>query len=349
MSIAKTEKWGSASTHGMAISPLLQSHYLRYCSQVVPTTAVDLLNATLGRELTNAPQARRLEEHFGCLTSVEEELEKPLSAQELQSDPGIRAVALGEERLYGMFDGGMLLYNPGYQEVKIGRVFRGSQLVAGHSDDQGGSQRNRVLNSEYLVREGHYSSFVDHFGKLLRAQQKQYPQAPLIIITDGATWMRNWVAEAFPDAEHILDFYHAYEHLCEFGTLLLTEESKRKVKLAHWKEQLRQGQSGEIIREIKMYVVHPRASVVKAAGDLLTYLINNESRMRYQEYRDKGYLIGSGAIESAVSSVVQQRCKLKGQRWDKGAQAVLNIRSMYCSGKGKRMDKIIIDQYDIAA
>lgn len=333
----------------MAISPLLQSHYLRYCAQVVPAKAVDLLNATLGSDLTNPAQARRLEEHFGRLSRVEEELTKPLSHDELQAGPELKPVMPAEERLYGMFDGGMLLYDGGYQEVKIGRVFRGSQVVSGQLDDEQADQRNRVLNSEYLVREGHCSSFMDHFGKLLKAQRQQYPTAPLIIITDGATWMRNWVSEAFPDAEHILDFYHAYEHLCEFGTLLLPQEAKRKEKLAGWKEQLRQGQSKDIMREIKIYLTHPRASVVKAATDLLTYLTNNASRMRYKEYRDKGYLIGSGAIESAVSSVVQQRCKLKGQRWNQGAQPVLNIRSMYCSNKANRMEKIIIDQYDTAA
>ncbi|WP_420460864.1 hypothetical protein [Neolewinella sp.] len=363
VSVAKQAKWGSASAHGMAISPLLQSHYLRFCAQVVPATAVDLLNATLGSELTNAAQARRLEEHFGLLPRVEEELTKPLRPDELQTNPELEpataaaegaaaegaAAAAQEERLYGMFDGGMLRYDEGYQEVKIGRVFRASQLVAGKPDDEQADQRNRVLNSEYLVREGHYASFVDHFGNLLTAQQQQYPTAPLIIITDGATWMRNWVAEAFPQAEHILDFYHAYEHLCEFGTVLLPQESKRKDKLTQWKNQFHQGQSDDIIREIKMYLTHPHTRVVGAATELLTYLTNNASRMRYNEYRDNGYLIGSGAIESAVSSVVQQRCKLKGQRWDQGAQPVLNIRSMYCSNKGRRMEEIIIDQYDIAA
>jgi hypothetical protein len=272
----------------MALSPLLQLHYLHYCSEVVPATAVELLNATLGRKLANASQARRLEEHYGRLPSVEQELQKPLVGKELQLDHNVKPSSLKDERLYAMFDGGMLRYDDGYQEVKVGRVFRGSQIVAGRRDDEQGKQRNRVLNSEYLVREGHYSNFVDHFSKLVEAQQKMYPQAPLIFITDGATWMRNWVAEAFSKAEHILDFFHAFEHLFEFGSLLMPKESDRGKKLNLWKEQLREGDVRQIILEIKMYQTHKREAVAKAAKELHTYLTNNESRMKYNEYREKG-------------------------------------------------------------
>lgn len=349
MNVDKGHQFGRDSVHGMAISPLLQLHYLHYCSEVVPATAAELLNAILGSKLTNFSQARRLEEHFGRLPSVEQELQKPLAGKELQLDSKVKPSSLKDERLYAMFDGGMLPYDEGYQEVKVGRVFRGSQIVGGRRDDEQGKQRNRVLNSEYLVREGHYSNFVTHFSKLIKAQQKKYAEAPLIFITDGATWMRNWVAEAFPKAEHILDFFHAYEHLCEFGSLLIAKESSRTKKLNFWKKQLQEGDVGQIILEIKMYETHKRATVAKAAKELHTYLTNNESRMKYNEYREKGYLIGSGAIESAVKSVVQQRCKLCGQRWADGLQPILNLRSIYCSNKGQRMEKIIIDQYKYAA
>ncbi|MFT6130584.1 MAG: hypothetical protein ACJATN_002315 [Neolewinella sp.] len=67
--------------------------------------------------------------------------------------------------------------------------------------------------------------------------------------------------------------------------------------------------------------------------------------MKYSEYRKNEYLIGSGAIESVVSTLVQQRCKLRGQRWNDGAQPVMNLRAIYCSNKDRGMNKIIIDQY----
>ncbi len=57
--------------------------------------------------------------------------------------------------------------------------------------------------------------------------------------------------------------------------------------------------------------------------------------MHYQAYRQRGLLIGSGAIESAHRSVVEKRLKRAGQRWTiKGAQWVLNLRTCQMSQRG---------------
>ena len=99
-----------------------------------------------------------------------------------------------------------------------------------------------------------------------------------------------------------------------------------------------------------MHLVDDRPKIVEMATGLANYLSNNLTRMAYDDYRTKGYLIGSGAIESAARSVVQQRCKQTGQRWGQnGAKAVLGIRSIYQSGKYNRMDKIILANYEKAA
>ncbi|MEQ8703416.1 MAG: hypothetical protein RIC19_05835 [Phaeodactylibacter sp.] len=66
--------------------------------------------------------------------------------------------------------------------------------------------------------------------------------------------------------------------------------------------------------------------------------------MKYDEYRKAGYCIGSGAIESAISTVVQQRCKLVGQRWTKRVAAVLNLRAAFKSGKRDGIRQIINKQ-----
>ena len=51
--------------------------------------------------------------------------------------------------------------------------------------------------------------------------------------------------------------------------------------------------------------------------------------MLYKTYLDKGYKIGSGAIESAHRTVIQKRLKQSGQRWTlKGAQNIIDLRLM---------------------
>ena len=51
-------------------------------------------------------------------------------------------------------------------------------------------------------------------------------------------------------------------------------------------------------------------------------------KIKYPEYRAKGYFVGSGAIESANKVIVQRRLKQSGMRWSvSGAQAVLTLRA----------------------
>jgi hypothetical protein len=57
-----------------------------------------------------------------------------------------------------------------------------------------------------------------------------------------------------------------------------------------------------------------------AVADLERYLTTNRARMRYQTFGAAAYAIGSGAVESAVSYVVQQPMKRVGMRLGRAAR-----------------------------
>jgi hypothetical protein len=60
------------------------------------------------------------------------------------------------------------------------------------------------------------------------------------------------------------------------------------------------------------------------------YLEKNLSRMKYNEYLEKGYPIASGVIEGACRHFVKDRMERAGMRWSiDGAQAMLDVRSTY--------------------
>ena len=63
--------------------------------------------------------------------------------------------------------------------------------------------------------------------------------------------------------------------------------------------------------------------------------------MKYNEYWDAGYCVGSGAIDSAISTVVQQPYELVGQRWTKRVTTVLNIRAIFKRVKPDKLRAII--------
>lgn len=63
------------------------------------------------------------------------------------------------------------------------------------------------------------------------------------------------------------------------------------------------------------------------------YFRKNRKRMRYDEYRERGFRIGSGSMESACKQVVTTRLKGAGMRWsDSGAQAMGHLRALFLSG-----------------
>jgi hypothetical protein len=70
----------------------------------------------------------------------------------------------------------------------------------------------------------------------------------------------------------------------------------------------------------------------------LDYFIRNAQRMRYKVFRDLGMFIGSGVVEAGCKSLVGQRLKLSGMRWNiPGATGILTLR---CHRESNRWDQI---------
>ena len=82
------------------------------------------------------------------------------------------------------------------------------------------------------------------------------------------------------------------------------------------------------------------SDVTDEIEDNITYFTNNKERMRYNEYREKGYHIGSGVVESACKHVVGQRLKQAGMTWSvEGADAIIQLRILWKNGEWNRFWK----------
>ena len=67
---------------------------------------------------------------------------------------------------------------------------------------------------------------------------------------------------------------------------------------------------------------------------MLKYFENNVYRMDYDRYRQHGFQIGSGAMESLHRTAAQLRLKLPGARWlESTSQAIFNLRMLQLSGR----------------
>jgi hypothetical protein len=67
------------------------------------------------------------------------------------------------------------------------------------------------------------------------------------------------------------------------------------------------------------------------------YFQANQMRMRYDDFREAGYPIGSGTVESAANKVVHHRMRRPGRGWQRdNAQAMLAGLSELHGGRFER-------------
>jgi hypothetical protein len=159
-----------------------------------------------------------------------------------------------------------------------------------------------------------------------------------VAISDGGAGLEDWLRENFPRLEAvILDFYHAAEYLNEWAKALNPDEAKAKQVAGGWCHRLKHEGGQVVLSALKEVDVSGRgASVAEAHRVLLVYFENQVHRMDYPRYREKGWLIGSGPVESACKQVVGQRMKGSGMRWgEAGADAICHIRALFRSEKGQ--------------
>jgi len=131
-----------------------------------------------------------------------------------------------------------------------------------------------------------------------------------------------------PDAVHVLDYYHACEHLHQFAGLAFKDTEAGKLWAQEQKDKLLESKTAEVIQAITAIECATKQAKENQES-LLNYYQDNFLRMDYSRYKKIGCgIIGSGAIESAHKAILQKRLKQAGQRWShKGAQNVLNLRA----------------------
>lgn len=134
----------------------------------------------------------------------------------------------------------------------------------------------------------------------------------ILVVGDGAPWIWNVAADRWADAEEVLDFYHASEHLWELGRALYPEK-----RVQEWVEtrlhELRHGEEEKFLAKIKRLKPR-RGKAGKTIREQKNYFANQAQRIHYEEIAQRGWPIGSGAVESACGGK-QDRFKRRGQFW----------------------------------
>lgn len=211
------------------------------------------------------------------------------------------------------------------REVKVGCVFTQSGL-----DEEGDPVRDEGSTTYVAAIEN--STDFGHRVYQEAVRRGLRAAARVVVISDGAAYNKTIVAEHFPQATHILDLYHAQEHLAQFVRDVLREplDSAQHERL---RDLLCRGKIALLAK--RMSAALPRSGPRRTAGEkAIGYFRDNAHAMRYGEFRAMGLFVGSGVVEAACRTLVGQRLKRSGMFWSvRGANAILALRSCYASGR----------------
>jgi hypothetical protein len=153
--------------------------------------------------------------------------------------------------------------------------------------------QDKVDDEGYPVRDKASSSYIATFepaaafASLVKAQGIRRGAdhvRQLTVIGDGAAWIWNLAGSTFPEATHIVDLYHAREHLHSLARSLEFMLGDRKDEwLAARMEDLDYGDIDGIAAAVREYPLEgvKEDEVEKELG----YFLNNAPRMRYKWFR----------------------------------------------------------------
>ncbi len=215
----------------------------------------------------------------------------------------------------------MLLCEDCYREAMVGTIA---------FYDKAGERQHTT----YMAATPEYGkeSFLGRFEREIEKVKALYRKAHYVGVADGAKC--NWPFLQRHTQTQTVDFWHVTEYLGKAANVIF--RGKRKEAEKHeWldrschKLKHTVGAATRLLKEMVVY--QDENDIPNESRDslesVITYFINNKSKMKYAQSLKKNLPIGSGVTEAACKVIVKQRLCGSAMKWkEKGAAAVLSLR-----------------------
>lgn len=138
---------------------------------------------------------------------------------------------------------------------------------------------------------------------------------------------------------HFVDFYHGLEHLYDAAKLVPPwSEQQREQWVKKQAKRLKRGRVVQVIAAIEELAATDRV----ALQNEITYFRERTRLMRYDELRERGLPLGTGAVESAIRRVVNLRLKGTGIFWEPAnAERMLYMRCRLKAGRWVEVERAL--------
>jgi hypothetical protein len=193
-------------------------------------------------------------------------------------------------------------------------------------------QRHRLVQRRYVATFGP-SRQLGPQAKAAAQMLCDDPSRPVVVVADGAAWIKQEQARHFPQATCILDWAHLWREVSHAirvaaRAMPLSARPRDYQWYLHrfwlWHGGVDQAVQG--LRDLGKGLPDEPSETVKKA---VTYLEHQRAWIgSYEQWRKQGYPVGSGMIERAVTLVINRRMKKRGMRWCRpNATAIVALRT----------------------
>jgi hypothetical protein len=192
-------------------------------------------------------------------------------------------------------------------------------------------QRHRLSKRRYVAT----FETSKQLGNLAAAAARRVcdePSRPVVVIADGANWIKSEQALHFAQATRILDWQHLWREVGHAvrtaGRAKSLTDQQQDYQLWLHRSWLWQGGVDGAICALRNLGTGLTGEPLETINGAITYLENQRSWIgSYELWQQLGYPVGSGMIERAVAIVINRRMKKRGMRWCRpNATAVVALR-----------------------
>jgi len=133
-----------------------------------------------------------------------------------------------------------------------------------------------------------------------------------VATADGGNGIYEEADCQFNDLQFILDFYHFVKHLHATAEAMCLGKELAKIWVEHKKELAWEGKIEELKDSLREEY---KRTDIDRIRQLIGYIERFQDCISYGEYKELGYPIGSGEVESSHRYITQKRLKIAGACW----------------------------------
>ena len=300
--------------------------------EVISHQQIKLIVNQQGDELRQYEEQKRRDISYGVIREIVDEVR---TGQPRSPTPSVARSG----RFYICLDGIVVRSHKGKGKWHEGKV---GFLCTDERESVGKKGRLRIPNKRYI--SSYESSAVlgsRVYAEAVKMGMREYIE--VIVLGDGARWIREVRKQCFPYAIYVLDWYHLHRKVCRaFRYTFPKDKTIRRRLRRPITTQLWKGQKEEALKNLKelysqLLSEGKQDLLDKREGmkELIEYIQNNwEGIVDYCQMQKDGYLIASTLVEGAANLVVAKRQKKKqGMHWSRGgADNLCALRTLWLNG-----------------